>query len=207
MNWLMWEKMFSCFYNKFRLVNCMHYIKCAVNSSLLTLLWLLQKGCGTLDHCFITTHSIHKEGALQMYFGVIFHKTKHHTLASSTSGAFIRCALSLAAWSTQWQCICVDDFTGQCLLWWLLSSKTCLAPTLGLTISRGVGAILALFSFLTRSCLQSLSVYLAPHKDNSIQLFSTIRSRGWKTIYWSTFCCTEKRMNICVPFLRRSPGW
>ena len=73
MNWLMWEKIFSCFYNKFRPVNCMHYIKCAVNSSLLTLLWLLQKVCDTLDPCFIITHSIHKEGVLQMYFGVIFH--------------------------------------------------------------------------------------------------------------------------------------
>ena len=93
MIWLMWEKMFSCFYNKFSPVNCMHYIKCAVNSSLLTLLWLLQKVCGALDPCFITTHSIHKEGALQMYFGVIFHETKHHTLAHITSGAFIHHAL------------------------------------------------------------------------------------------------------------------
>jgi len=36
-NWIMWEKMFSCFYNKFSPVNCTHYIKCGVNSSLLTL--------------------------------------------------------------------------------------------------------------------------------------------------------------------------
>jgi len=50
-------------------VNHMHYIKCAVNSSLLTLLWLLQKVCGTLDPCFITAHSIHKEGDLQLYEG------------------------------------------------------------------------------------------------------------------------------------------
>ena len=77
MNWLMWEKMFSYFYNKFMPVNRMHYIKCAVNSSLLTLFWLLQKVCGTLDPCFIMTHSIHKEGVLQIYFGVIFHKTRH----------------------------------------------------------------------------------------------------------------------------------
>jgi len=131
MNWLMWKKMFSCFYNKFRPVNLMHYIKCAVNSSILTLLWLLQKGCGTLDPCFITTHSIHKECALQMYFGVIFHETKHNALAHITSGAFIHCAFSLAARS--------HDFTGVCLLWRLLSSKTYLAPTLGLTTSVGLG--------------------------------------------------------------------
>jgi len=36
MNWLIWEKMFTYFYNKFRPVNCMHYIQCSVNSLLLT---------------------------------------------------------------------------------------------------------------------------------------------------------------------------
>ena len=36
MNWLIQEKMFTYFYNKFRHVNCMYYIKCGVNSSLLT---------------------------------------------------------------------------------------------------------------------------------------------------------------------------
>ena len=78
------------------------------------------------------------------------------------------------------------DFVGQCLLWRLLSSKTCLAPTLGLTANVGLGRSW-LFSassinFLTRSYLKSLSLYLAPHKDNNIQLFSTVRSRGWRTI-------------------------
>ena len=36
MNWLIQEKMFTYFYNKFRPLNCMHNIKCDVNSSLLT---------------------------------------------------------------------------------------------------------------------------------------------------------------------------
>ena len=36
MNLLIREKMFTYFYNKFRPVNRMYYIKCAVNSSLLT---------------------------------------------------------------------------------------------------------------------------------------------------------------------------
>jgi len=36
MNWLIQEKMFAYFYNKFRPVNCMHYTKFGVNSSLLT---------------------------------------------------------------------------------------------------------------------------------------------------------------------------
>ena len=37
MNWLIrGKKMFNYFYNKFRPVNRMYYIKCGVNSSLLT---------------------------------------------------------------------------------------------------------------------------------------------------------------------------
>ena len=66
MNWLIWGKMFSYFYNKFSPVNHMHYLKCVVNNSLLTLLWMLQKVCGTVDPCFITTHSVHKEGDFQI---------------------------------------------------------------------------------------------------------------------------------------------
>jgi len=36
MNWLIQEKIFTYFYGKFRPVNRMRYIKCGVNSSLLT---------------------------------------------------------------------------------------------------------------------------------------------------------------------------
>ena len=36
MNWLIWKKMFTYFYNEFRCMNLVHYIKCGVNSSLLT---------------------------------------------------------------------------------------------------------------------------------------------------------------------------
>ena len=73
----------------------MHYMKCGVNSSLLTQFWLLQKVCGTLDHCFIMAHSICKEGdTLQIYFCVIFLKTRRHAQAHVTSGALKHCALS-----------------------------------------------------------------------------------------------------------------
>ena len=100
MNWLIREKMFAYFYNKFRPVNRMYYIKRGVNSSLLKKFWLLLKVCGTLDHCFITTHSLHKEGdILQIYFCVLFHETRHHAQAHVTSGAL--CALSLATRRTQ----------------------------------------------------------------------------------------------------------
>jgi len=41
-----------------------------------------------LDHCFIMTHSIHKEGdILQSYFCVIFRETRYHTQAHITSDA------------------------------------------------------------------------------------------------------------------------
>jgi len=40
---------------------------------------------------FIMTHSIHKEGDLQIYFCVIFHKTRHHAQAHITSGTHIHC--------------------------------------------------------------------------------------------------------------------
>ena len=88
MNWLIWEKMFTYFYTKFRPVNRTYYIKCGVNSSLLTYFWLLHKVCGTLDHCFIRTHSIHKEGdILQIYSCVMLRETTHHAQAHVTSGA------------------------------------------------------------------------------------------------------------------------
>jgi len=60
----------------------MHYIKYGVNSSLFTYFWLLQV-YGTLDHCFITTHTIHNESDLQIYFGVIFLKTRCHAQPTS----------------------------------------------------------------------------------------------------------------------------
>jgi hypothetical protein len=47
------------------------------------------------------THSIHKEGDLQIYFGVIFLETRHHAQVCVTFGALIHCALSLAARKTQ----------------------------------------------------------------------------------------------------------
>jgi len=93
--------MFTYFYDKFSPVNHMHYIKCGVSRSLLTYFWLLQKVCGTLDHSFITTHSIHKEGDLHIYFFVIFRETRHRAQAHVTSGALTHCALSLAMRRTQ----------------------------------------------------------------------------------------------------------
>ena len=82
MNRLIREKIFTNFYNKFSPVNHMHYVKCGVNSSFVTYFWQLHMACGTLHHCFITIHSIHKDDdILKIYFCVIFRKTRLHTQA------------------------------------------------------------------------------------------------------------------------------
>jgi hypothetical protein len=69
MSWLIWEKIFTYFYNKFSPMNRMLYMKCGVNSSL--------HNSGCCRRCvapwitFITTHRIHKEDDLQIHFFVI----------------------------------------------------------------------------------------------------------------------------------------
>ena len=84
----------------------------------------------------------------------------------------------------QQQRIWVDDFAGHCLLWRLLSCKTFFVPTLGLTANLWVGRswlfTASSTKFLTRRSLKSLSVYLVLHEDNSNQLLSIVRPRGWK---------------------------
>ena len=183
--------MFTHFYNTFRPVNRTHYTKYGVNSSLLTHFWLLQKVCGTLDHCFITTHIFHNEGDLQIYFGVIFLETRHHAQAHITSGAFIHCALSLATrriwmaaefgWWFRWPVLVMVTLELQnifCTRTW--SSNQFGVGWLWLFPASSI-------KFLTRRSLKSWWVYSAPHEDNSIHLLSTVRSRKWKIISWSTW--------------------
>jgi hypothetical protein len=68
-----------------------------------------------LDHRFITTHGIHKEGdILQIYFCVIFCKTRHHAQAHITFGAL--CPFFGREKNTDGRV----DFAGHCLLWLLL---------------------------------------------------------------------------------------
>ena len=155
MNWFIWEKIFTYFYNKFRLVNCMHYIKYDVNSSLLTYFWLLQKVCGTLYHCFITTHIIHNEGdTLQIYFCVIFRKTRNHAQPHVTSGTHINCTLSLAARRTHTAAEVCWRFRWPVLVMATLVSKNiCCDRTCSSNQSRG-GAILVLSSFFNQIPLQ-----------------------------------------------------
>jgi len=150
MNWFIREKIFTYFYNKFRPVNRVHYIKYDVNSSSLTYFWLLQKVCGTLDHCFSMTHIIHNEGdTLQIYFCVIFCKTRNHAQPHVTSGTHINCTLSLAVrrahtaevcWRFHWPLFVMVTHESQnisCSRTWSSNQS-------------GGGAILALSSFLNQ---------------------------------------------------------
>ena len=95
MNWLIQEKMFTYFYNKFRPVNCTYCIKCDVNSPLLTQFWLLHKVCGTLVHYLIKTHSIHSVGWFKnlIWCDVLWNKAPH-TGPSNTWRIYILCPFS-----------------------------------------------------------------------------------------------------------------
>jgi len=157
----------------------MYYIQCSVKSLLLTQ-FLLMQVYGTLDHCFIITHSIH---SLQIHFSVIFLKK-----APRTDPCHIWCTYMLCPFSgcekNRWQCSWLEDFAEQCLRWRTSSHKRFFAPALGLPTNPGVGRswLFPAFSikFLTRRSLKSQCIYLASHEDNSIQLLSTVRSRRWK---------------------------
>ena len=158
----------------------------------------------------LSWHTIHKEGVLQIYFRVIFWGTVHLKQAYFTSDAFIHPGLFFLAVTSTQQHIWVDDFTGHCLLWKLLSSKTFSGPTVGLTTNLGLGQSW-LFSassinFLTRRNLKSMSVYLAPHEGNSSQLLSTVRSRRWENNFMVHLLVDQQKdEHLCS--LRRSPGW
>jgi hypothetical protein len=83
--------MFTYFYNKFRHVNCMDYIKSSVNILLLAYFCLLQTIRGTLDHYSITTDNF---GFLHVHCYVKVRETRHHSQADITSGALICGSLS-----------------------------------------------------------------------------------------------------------------
>jgi hypothetical protein len=177
MNWLIQEKMSASFYNKFRPLIRMHNIRC-VSSSLLTQSWLLQV-CGTFDHCFITTHSIDKEGDYR--FTLVWYSLKQGTTHRPMSHlAHLHTVPFLWPWEGhRWQHSWVD-FACQCLLWRLLSRKTIFALTLGHPTNLGVGRSwlfpASTIIFLTRRSMKSQWVYLAPHKNNNIHLLSIANS-------------------------------
>jgi hypothetical protein len=85
--------MFTYFYNEFRPVDCMHFIKLSIKMLLLTKFWLLQTIRSTLDHYSITIQNF---GVLQVNFSVIVRKTRHHAQADITFRALVLCSFSHA---------------------------------------------------------------------------------------------------------------
>ena len=76
MNWFIRTKMFAYSYNKCRPLNRVQFVKCSVNSLLLSKFLLLQKVCGTLDHYFTTTHTIINSKWSEIHFCVIIRETR-----------------------------------------------------------------------------------------------------------------------------------
>ena len=182
MDWLIQEKMLTYFYNTFRPVNHMHYIKCDVN---ITNNFGCCRRSMTPWITVLSQHTVFKMGVFYK-FTLVWYSTKQGTLNRPTSHLVHLYTVPIL-WlreAHRQQHIWVDDFAGQCLLWRLSSRKTFFAPTLGLTTSLVLGRSW-LFSassinFLTRRSLKSVWVYLTPHLDNGIELLSTVRSRSWK---------------------------
>jgi len=118
MNWLSQKKIFTYFYNKFRPVNRIHYIKYGVNSSLLTIL-VAAEGLRHLGSLFyhdtlFTIGVIYK-------FPLVWYSTKQGTTHRPTSHlAHLYTVPFLWPWEEyRQQCSWVDDFAGQCSLWQL----------------------------------------------------------------------------------------
>jgi len=142
----------------------------------------MQKVCGTLDHCFITTHIIHNEVDLQIYVYVIFLETRHHAQVHVTSGTLIDFAFfgrkNTASTGDMWKislaCVYHDDSR---VAKHLLRLHLVFQP---IWVGRSWLFPASSIKFLTSRSLKSRWVYLAPHEDNSIQLLSSVRSRRWK---------------------------
>ena len=118
MNWLIWEKIFTYFYTKFRPVNRMHYIKCGVNSS------LHNSGCCRRSVApWITVLSRHTVGwSTNFLWCDIPRKKAPRTGPRHIWHTYTHCPSS--GHENRWQCRWVDDFTGNCLLWQLSNRKT-----------------------------------------------------------------------------------
>ena len=158
---------------------------------------MLQKVCGNLDHCFIMTHSSHNEGDFtNLLWGDVPRNKTPHTGPRHTWSTYTLTFLSPQEEHT-WQRSWVDDFTGQCLLWRLLSRRTFLTPALGLPTNLGVVQswifTASSIKFLTRRSLKSWWVYLALHEDNSIQLLSIANNyNGLPYLFSSVWCIVSE---------------
>ena len=147
--------MFTYFYNKFRPVNHMHYIKYGVNSSLLTLDHNSQRGWFTnLLWCDILQNKAPHTGPHHIWH--IYTLCCSYGHGKDTDGSRVWLMISLAS-------ACYGDSQ---VAKHLLCLNLVFQPIWG--VGRSWLFPASSIKFLTRRSLKSWWVYLAPHEDNSI---------------------------------------
>jgi len=126
----------------------MLYMKCGVNSSL--------RSSGCCRRCvapWITVLSWHTEFTKRVIYKFTFLwfcETRHHTQAHVTSGALMHCALSLAVRRTQMAAQLCWWFRWPMFVMATLESQNILCTRTWSFNQSGVGAVLALSSFLNQ---------------------------------------------------------
>ena len=152
-------------YNKFGPVNCMHFMKCGVNSS------LHNSGCCRRSVVtWITVLSQHTEFTKRVLykFNFLRFSVKQGTIHRPTSHLVHLYTVPFLCQREEHrhQHSSVDDFVGQCLLWRLSIRKTFFAPTLGLPTNLGLGWSwlfpASSIKFLTRRSLKSQWAIFSP---------------------------------------------
>ena len=143
----------------------------------------MHKVCGTLDHCFITTHSIHKEcDILQIYFCVIFHETRCHAQAHVPSGAL--CPFFGRENTDSWV-----DFAGHCLLRLLLPRLAAVVPLLLLPQN----TLLTLPAFAPDSeAASAIRISLMASSSSFIFFFPAIAQDPQSTALFRLLCMMAK---------------
>jgi len=112
MNWLIWEKMFTYFYNKFRPMNRMHYIKFGVNVH-----YSHNSGCCRRSVApwitVLSRHTLFTIGVIYK-FSLVWYSTKQGIIHRPTSHLVHLYAVPfLWPWEEhRWQGNWVDDFAG-----------------------------------------------------------------------------------------------
>ena len=101
MNWLIWERMFTYSCKKFRPVNCMHYIKCSINSFITHIILVAAEGPWYLGSLFYHD-SYYSQYVVNYRFTLVpYSGMKVCAQAFVTFCALIHCALSLTARQTK----------------------------------------------------------------------------------------------------------
>jgi hypothetical protein len=138
MNWLIWEEIFTYFYNKIRPVNCTHYMKFSVNIS------THNSGCCRSSVVpWFTVFSWHTDFTKSVIykFTFLWFSAKQDTTNRPTS-LLAHLYTMPFLWPREehrWQRSWVDCFVGQCLLWRLSIRKIYFASALGLPVNLGMG--------------------------------------------------------------------